>query len=409
MRRLKSPTVWCQCLWLAVCNPETDLGKEQAATAGAEGSAGPLSGAVASPESGQLLDPPAGLSAVAPNLAAVIVRFPEAVMPAGQGPAALLEPSDGADPVALALTAELPCSAKCYLFAPGASLRVSTVHTVRVAAGGLQRLDGKPVPEGDLGSFTTASDPDLFAPRVEAFTLQIAEGCATVHVEADEPVRAEIEVSANGVDASLASPLVGLALDFVQRLPDLSADPHGRALASIVDRAGNRASSEPVVLDLPAAVEPVVITEVLANPAGSETTQEFVELYNAGVAAVTLGGWTVEDKKGSDVLPESVLPAGAYALVVSDAYDPTDGKDPAPAEGTLLLHVSGRIGSDGLTNSGEPVRLVNAQGQVVSQYGGWIDASATAWSGKSTKRVALDACDAADAWSKTPSSPTPGW
>ena len=79
------------------------------------------------------------------------------------------------------------------------------------------------------------------------------------------------------------------------------------------------------------------------------------------------------------------------------------------AEGTILVHVAGRIGSDGLSNSGEVVRLVSAEGQIVSQYGGWVDVSATAWSGKSTKRASADACDALDAWSKIPTAPTPGW
>jgi hypothetical protein len=108
-------------------------------------------------------------------------------------------------------------------------------------------------------------------------------------------------------------------------------------------------------------------------------------------------------------LPEATLAPGAYALVVSDSFNPADGKDPAPADGTLLLHVPGRLAGDGLSNSGEPIRLRDASGQVVSQYGGWVDAGATSWSGSSTKRVSAEACDAPDAWSKTPSAPTPGW
>jgi hypothetical protein len=162
-------------------------------------------------------------------------------------------------------------------------------------------------------------------------------------------------------------------------------------------------------LALPPPPLPVVITEVLANPAGSENTQEFVELFNRGSAAVSLGGWTLEDKSGKDVLPEATLAPGAYALVVSDSFNPADGKDAAPADGTLLLHVPGRLAGDGLSNSGEPIRLRDASGQVVSQYGGWVDAGATSWSGSSTKRVSAEACDAPDAWSKTPSAPTPGW
>jgi len=321
----------------------------------------------------------------------------------------LLQPAGSGDPVALELAAETVCSAKCYAFIPSVQLAPTTAYTVKVPAGGLQFLDGKPVPAGDAGAFTTAPASDSFAPRIEIFTLQIAEGCATVHVAADEQVRAQIVLNAAAGDATLSSPSVGLVVDFAQRLPALGADPHASAIARVSDRSGNQGMSAPLSFDWPAPAARVVITEVLANPSGSETTQEFVELFNAGEAAVELAGWSIEDKTGKDLLPEAVLMPGAFALVVAETYDPADGKDPAPAQGTLLVRVSGRIGSDGLSNSGEPVHLVSPEGRIVSQYGGWVDVTATAWSGRSTKRVSPDACDAVDAWSRTPSAPTPGW
>jgi hypothetical protein len=95
--------------------------------------------------------------------------------------------------------------------------------------------------------------------------------------------------------------------------------------------------------------------------------------------------------------------------LVPEGYDPADGKDPAPREGTLIVRVPGRLAGDGLANTGEPVRLLTPDGFVISQYGGWVDVSATAWSGKSVKRSSPEACDSSDAWGKTPSSPTPGW
>ncbi len=397
-------------VWLlAACNPETDLQKEQTAAAGTEGEAGQLSGAASNPQSGQLLEPPTGTTDIATNLANVVVRFPETVVAAGEGPALSLQPAGGGEAVALRLATEISCSAKCYAFIPDAQLAPTSAYTVQVPVGGLQFLDGKPVPAGDAGAFTTAPGPDSFAPRIEAFTLQIMAGCAAVHVAADEHVRSEIVVSSGAGDATLASPSVGLVVDFSQRLPALAGATHASAVAQVFDRAGNRGLSAPLPVDWPAPAPNVVITEVLANPAGSETTQEFVELFNAGDSAVGLAGWVIEDKTGKDVLPEAMLMPGAFALVVPEAYNPADGKDPAPAQGTVLVRVGGRIGSDGLSNSGEPVQLVSPQGQIVSRYGGWVDVSATAWSGKTTKRGSPDACDAVDAWSKTPSSPTPGW
>jgi hypothetical protein len=189
----------------------------------------------------------------------------------------------------------------------------------------------------------------------------------------------------------------------------LPAGVRAEAVLRVVDRAGNSAFSLPVALDLPPRLSRLAITEVLANPAGSENTQEFVEIYNAGSEAQALGGLLLADKAGSDVLPEASLSAGAFAILVPEGYDPADGKDPAPREGTLIVRVPGRLAGDGLANTGEPVRLLTPDGFVISQYGGWVDVSATAWSGKSVKRSSPEACDSSDAWGKTPSSPTPGW
>jgi hypothetical protein len=226
---------------------------------------------------------------------------------------------------------------------------------------------------------------------------------------ADEPVRAEVAVTAGDAQALVSADHVAAMLDFAERLPDFPGALKSEAVLRIADRAGNGAVSTPIALDLPQRLPRLAITEVLANPAGSENTQEFVEIYNIGSTDEALGGLVLADKAGSDVLPEAVLPAGAYAVVVAEAYNPADGKDPSPREGTLVVRVAGRLGADGLSNAGEPVRLLTADGFVVSQYGGWVDVSATAWSGKSVKRTAPEACDSTDAWSKTPSAPTPGW
>jgi hypothetical protein len=152
-----------------------------------------------------------------------------------------------------------------------------------------------------------------------------------------------------------------------------------------------------------------VITEVLANPAGSEYTQEFVELQNLEADPVSLAGMLIEDKTGSDVLPDVFVPAAGFALVVAANFVADDGKDPVPREGTVIVPVSGRIGADGLSNDGEPVRLVSQDGTVVSQYGGWVDVSATSWNGMSVHRVSVDACDQPSAWTSIPEMPTPGW
>ena len=390
------------------CTPATDLQKEQAAVPTPESTNGQLTSPEPDPLAAVLVDPPSGSASLPTNLAAIVVRFTEEVQAAGVDLPFMLRPSTG-DGLPLPLGAVVPCEGHCYQLLPGRALAPSTLYSLETLPDALRFLDGKPTPGGSVGSFTTGAQADLFAPRIEAFTVQVNEGCLSVHVAADESVRADIVVTALDGQASLASDTFAATLDFVERLPDLPAGVRAEAVVHVVDRAGNSADSAPMALDLPPRLPPLVITEVLANPAGSENTQEFVEIYNAGSEAQALGGLLLADKAGSDVLPETLLPAGAYAVLVAELYDPADGKDPAPREGTVLVRVPGRLAGDGLSNAGEPVRLLNSGGFIISQYGGWVDVSATAWSGKSVKRVTPQACDGPDAWNKTPSTPTPGW
>jgi hypothetical protein len=154
---------------------------------------------------------------------------------------------------------------------------------------------------------------------------------------------------------------------------------------------------------------PIAITEIHANPAGPEPAQEYVEIRNLGRDSVDVAGLTIEDSKGVDPLPAALLDSGAYALIVSSGFDPVSPVDTAPRAGTPLIRVDTRIGSDGLANGGEVVRLRTAGGTVLSSYGGFVDVSAAKWSGKSVPRLPEDACDQAVAWSRLPSPATPGW
>lgn len=133
-----------------------------------------------------------------------------------------------------------------------------------------------------------------------------------------------------------------------------------------VDLGGRERHSS---VQLPAApVTPhVVINEVLANPLGPEPTEEWVELVNDGSTAVGLAGWVLSDVGGSTTLPAHWLQPGAFALVVRDDFVPDDGLDPAPEPGVALLRVPS-IGSHGLSNAGEPLKLVDPSGQVRSRF-----------------------------------------
>jgi hypothetical protein len=195
--------------------------------------------------------------------------------------------------------------------------------------------------------------------------------------------------------------------DVAVPLTALPPDSAATIIVTATDRAGNVAASSPLAFQTPPALPPIAITEVLANAAGPEPQQEYVELRNMSDQPVAMAGLRIEDAKGGDDLPAETLAGGAYALVVTSSYDPNQGQDPAPRAGTLLLRVDTRIGSDGLSNGGEIVRLMSGD-TVVSSYGGWVSVSASSWSGKGVHRLVQTACDRADAWNRTPLAATPG-
>ncbi len=64
----------------------------------------------------------------------------------------------------------------------------------------------------------------------------------------------------------------------------------------------------------------VFINEVEANPAGSDSKSEWVELYNDGDGDVDVGNWTLATAGGTVVTiePGSIVPAGGFLVVTAD-------------------------------------------------------------------------------------------
>lgn len=146
----------------------------------------------------------------------------------------------------------------------------------------------------------------------------------------------------------------------------------------------------------------VVISEVLANPLGAEPDQEWIELYNDGLAPADLTGHVLADLGGATPLPPAVLAPGAFALVVNETFVEDDEIDPVPAPGTALLRVP-ELGKDGLKNDGEPWKLVDAGGAVISRF----PMAPKPKPGQSLARVSPSAPDGV-ASSFAVSTPTPG-
>lgn len=124
----------------------------------------------------------------------------------------------------------------------------------------------------------------------------------------------------------------------------------------------------------------LVINEVLADALGPEPQSEWVELYNAGTASASLEGWTLEDGGGRTALPAVEIPAGRFALIVGRDFSAAE--DVVPRADTLPVIVE-RVGDRGLSNGGEPLRLVDHAGKVVSS----VPAMASSKPGHSVARL----------------------
>jgi hypothetical protein len=109
-----------------------------------------------------------------------------------------------------------------------------------------------------------------------------------------------------------------------------------------------------------------VLTEILANPLGPEPESEWVEIVNVGRAPLSLAGLQLEDSAGVVELPAVVLPPGAVGLVVRADFVAGASGDVVPTADALPIVVA-ELAEEGLSNSGEVVRLRALSGVVLSE------------------------------------------
>jgi endonuclease/exonuclease/phosphatase family metal-dependent hydrolase len=121
------------------------------------------------------------------------------------------------------------------------------------------------------------------------------------------------------------------------------------AAAPAVSDASNAAFTITVPSGTPAQV---VINEIMANEAGSNTAGEFVELVNVGGTSASIGGWTISDGAGvKHTFAAGTTLAPGKAIVVFA------GASAIPAG--LTNAVAASTGSLALGNSGDSVILRN--------------------------------------------------
>jgi hypothetical protein len=265
---------------------------------------------------------------------------------------------------------------------------------------------GASLSRGLVGVFETAAEVDDHPPAITGEAIAADGPCVAVSFTTDEAVTGTIVLRAGETEIVMPAGAGQTSFDVAVPVAQLPPEADATATVRAVDRAGNLAESPPIAWRTPPALPPIVITEVLANPAGPEPAQELVELRNVGDQEVSLEGLSLADARGSDALPAATLAPGAYAVVATSAFMP-GGADVAPRAGTQVLRVDARLGADGLSNGGEVTRLLRGD-QVVSSYGGWVDVSSTAWAGKAVHRLVQSACDRPSAWNRSPLDATPG-
>lgn len=148
----------------------------------------------------------------------------------------------------------------------------------------------------------------------------------------------------------------------------------------------------------------IVINEVMANPVGPEPQQEWVELYNDGSTSAQLTGWQLQDASGAITLPSARIMPGQFALIVAHDYDPHCWLDTPAPPSVQLIRVP-QVATGGISNSGEPLRLVDATLREVSR----IPAIASKRAGHSIARVTPQAPDdAPESFRLHPNGGTPG-
>ena len=173
------------------------------------------------------------------------------------------------------------------------------------------------------------------------------------------------DASAAATDLALDPLLAGLSEGDIHLSPGSPCIDAGTSLGVTVDLDGDaRPSGEAPDIgcdEFVGSETSLLLTEVMAN-AATESTGEFVEVYNAGSTAVDLAGFVISDGDATDTLQAygssgTILAAGAWAVILDSEYD---GVYTIPAD-TVLLTTGDTTLGNGLTTS-DPVSLYEADG-----------------------------------------------
>lgn len=123
----------------------------------------------------------------------------------------------------------------------------------------------------------------------------------------------------------------------------------------------------PVVVGLLVApsMAQVVLTEVLANPSGSEHHEEFVEVSNVGADSVDLAGWRIGDGDELDAIVDAgwgtILAPGRRAVILDASYFGNSAVYDSVREWARIVTIEDRaFGRAGWSNAAPETVLLQA-------------------------------------------------
>lgn len=324
--------------------------------------------------------PAAGSSGVPTNLEAAFVTLDGAVAGDARDLEAgiWLEAPDGraiSAEIARVDCADLDATARtCVRLALSGELRPHARYALR-SGGALRDVHGALI-EPLHAWFDTGAASDVAPPGFEPRSCQPDEqptgfGCLLVGdawveigARADEPVRVAVRSWERQAVQLAAAGEVDL------RLAGFAADTPFELELEAIDVAGNATEARVESISAP-PLATLAVTEVLADPAGPDAAQEYVEIANFGAVAVELHGISLADASDKPTVIESEveLPAGARALLVAADFDPalpSFEPEAGQASGTVapgvrLVRVGPRLTKAGLANAGESLFLRDSE------------------------------------------------
>jgi len=120
----------------------------------------------------------------------------------------------------------------------------------------------------------------------------------------------------------------------------------------------------------------ITLNEVMADPAGADYYDEFIELYNCGDSAVELNGWCLKINEYTDSLSfvtdyGDTLPGHGFTVIMDRGYlvdnKSSTYEDLIPDNALLVTIQDNSLARSGLTNTAaSQIYLLNSRGDTVS-------------------------------------------